>query len=78
MIVGHSEGALAAMRLLEEIPLRGCVLVDGCQSVGDMLDADKRGETETDWFNREWLWDEIKKNVGSFGIHLFHTDQSIS
>ena len=69
VIIGHSSGAEAAMRLLESTPLRGIVLVSACHT--DLGDA---GERAAGYYNRPWKWSEMKKNVGSFGIHQFHSD----
>ena len=40
MLVGHSSGAVAAMRLLEKTPLLGAVLVSACHT--DLGDAGER------------------------------------
>ena len=40
VLVGHSSGAVAAMRLLEETPLLGAVLVSACHT--DLGDAGER------------------------------------
>ena len=69
VVIGHATGAVAAMRLLEQIPLRGCVLVSACHT--DQGDED---EQKTGYYSRPWLWDQMKKNVGSFGIHQFHSN----
>ena len=69
VIVGHSSGAEAAMRLLEEIKLRGIVLVSACHT--DLGDA---GEREAGWYARPWQWEKMKANAGSFGIHQFHSN----
>ena len=40
VLVGHSSGAVAAMRLLEKTPLLGAVLVSACHT--DLGDAGER------------------------------------
>ena len=63
VIIGHSSGAVAAMRLLETTPLRGVVLVAACHT--DLGDA---GERAAGYYSRPWEWESMKKNVGDFGI----------
>lgn len=66
IVVGHSSGAAAAMRLLESTKLAGVVLVSAYQS--DLGDA---GEAESGYFNRPWNWDAIRRNTGF--IVQFHS-----
>ena len=69
IIVGHSSGAVAAMRLLEKIPLKGIVLVAACHT-----DLGEPSEAAAGYYNRPWNWEEMKKNVGTAGISQFHSD----
>jgi predicted alpha/beta hydrolase family esterase len=64
VVIGHSSGAEAAMRLLESQPLLGIVLVSACWT--DLGDA---GERAAGYYARPWDWDAMKKNVGAFGIN---------
>ena len=69
VIVGHSSGAVAAMRLLESQKLLGVVLVSACWT--DLGDS---GEKAAGYYNRAWEWEAMKENVGSVGINQFHSD----
>ena len=66
VIVGHSSGAACAMRLLEQnLNLRGAVLVAAAHTdLGD--EAERRSE----YFNRPWDWETMKK--GARNIVCFH------
>ena len=57
VVVGHSSGAEAAMRLAEKHVLYGIVLVSAC--VTDLGDA---GEREAGWYNRRWEFEAMKSN----------------
>ena len=70
VVVGYGIGAVATMRLLEQIPLRGCVLISACHTEPILGEVGQDAE----WYSRPWLWDEMKKNVGSFGIHQFQNN----
>ena len=59
IVVGHSSGAEAAMRLAETTKLKGLVLVSAC--VTDLGDA---GERESGWYEGEWQWERIRANTG--------------
>lgn len=58
IFIGHSSGAVAGMRLLEDTKLLGCVLVAACHTdLGDM------GERLSGYYNRAWKWNKIKSNA---------------
>lgn len=58
ILIGHSSGAVAAMRYAETHKLEGIVLVSVCYTdLGDEKEAMSR------YFNEPWQWDLIKKNV---------------
>ncbi len=57
ILVGHSSGAIAAMRLAEQHPLLGSVLVGAYHT-----DLGMETEKLSGYFNRPWQWDNIKKN----------------
>jgi predicted alpha/beta hydrolase family esterase len=57
IIVGHSSGAIAAMRFAEENPLYGSVLVGGYHS-----DLGIENEKISGYFDKPWNWEAIKKN----------------
>lgn len=55
ILVGHSSGAIAAMRYAETYPIKGSVLVSGYYThLGD--DNEKAGG----WFDRPWNWEKIR------------------
>ena len=68
IIVGHSSGAVCAMRLLETTILKGVILVATCYT-----DLGDENEKASGYFNREWLWDDIKKNAKNF-ITQYHSE----
>jgi predicted alpha/beta hydrolase family esterase len=57
ILVGHSSGAIAAMRFAEANPLQGSVLVGAYHT-----DLGIPAEVESGYFNRAWNWESIKKN----------------
>ena len=59
VVVGHSSGAVAAMRLAERCKLRGIVVVAGYDS--DLGDANERA---SGYFDRPFDWDAIRANCG--------------
>jgi len=59
IVVGHSSGAEAAMRLCEDTKVKGIVLVSACHSDGGM-----ESEAISGYYNRPWQWQRIKENAG--------------
>ncbi|XP_064643898.1 putative hydrolase RBBP9 [Lineus longissimus] len=59
IIIGHSSGAAAAMRLAESQKLFGIILVSAYIS-----DMGEENEKESGYFNRPWEWEKIKQNCG--------------
>jgi hypothetical protein len=59
VVVGHSSGAVAALRLAERRRLRGIVVIAGYDS--DLGDASERA---SGYFDRPFRWDDIKANCG--------------
>lgn len=57
ILVGHSSGAIAAMRLAEQQPILGSILVGAYHT-----DLDMEKEKESGYFNRPWNWQNIQKN----------------
>jgi len=57
IIIGHSSGALAAMRYAEENKILGSVLVGACYT--DLGDED---EKKSGYYDDLWKWKDIKKN----------------
>mmetsp|Transcript_41496 Transcript_41496/g.60864 ORF Transcript_41496/g.60864 Transcript_41496/m.60864 type:complete len:198 (-) Transcript_41496:392-985(-) len=73
IVVGHSSGAQAALRLCETTKVAGCVLVAACHT-----DLGEPSETASGWYppsGGEWRWDDIRLNAGSNGgnIVLLHS-----
>ena len=66
VLVGHSSGAVAAMRFAETHRVRGSVLVSVCHT--DLGDA---GERASGYFNAPWHWERIRANQEWIGI--FHS-----
>lgn len=69
IIIGHSSGAEACMRLLENHKLLGAVLVCACHT-----DLGCESEAIAGYYNRPWNWEAIKGHVGPFGITQFHSN----
>ena len=66
VLVGHSSGAAAALRLLETTRLAGAVLVSACHSdLGDPV------ERASGYFNRPWDWATIRRHATHF-LMQFH------
>ncbi|MBS0185490.1 MAG: alpha/beta hydrolase [Proteobacteria bacterium] len=57
ILVGHSSGAVAAMRFAEKHEIMGSVLVGACYT-----DLGDEKEKLSGYFDRPWNWDAIKKN----------------
>lgn len=57
VLVGHSSGALAAMRFAEHNKLLGSVLIGAMHT-----DLGIESERLSGYYNKPWLWDNIKKN----------------
>ena len=66
VVIGHSSGAVAAMRLLESTKLLGVILVSACHT--DLGDANERA---SGYYNRRWEWESIAKNAR--WIDQFHS-----
>ena len=71
VIIGHSSGAVAAMRLLEEHQLHGAVLVASCHT--DLGDANERASGYYPPSGGPWRWNEICRNAGG-NVRLLHSD----
>lgn len=67
ILIGHSSGAVAAMRLLENHRLHGCVLVSACHT-----DLGCESERVAGYYSRPWQWATIKTNAD--WIIQYHSD----
>ncbi|HKC14501.1 MAG TPA: alpha/beta hydrolase [Patescibacteria group bacterium] len=57
ILIGHSSGAVAAMRFAEKNPILGSVLVGACYT-----DLGDEKEKSSGYYNRPWKWNSIKNN----------------
>ncbi len=57
IIIGHSSGALAAMRYAEDNKILGSVLVGACHT-----DLGYDSEKQSHYYDDPWKWDAIKGN----------------
>lgn len=57
IIVGHSSGAVAAMRYAEKYPLLGSILIGTCHT-----DLGYETERIAGYYDTPWQWHKIKKN----------------
>lgn len=57
VIVGHSSGAVCALRYAEKYPLLGSILVGGYYT-----DLGMSSEKQSEYFDADWQWDTIRKN----------------
>jgi len=58
LLIGHSSGAAAAMRLLENNTVKSVILVSAYWT-----DQGDKGEAASGYFNRTWEWDRINHNT---------------
>ena len=64
ILVGHSSGAVAAMRFAETHRLLGSVLVAVCQTgLGDA------GEAASGYYRAPWAWDRIRANQDWLAVY---------
>lgn len=58
IVIGHSSGAVAALRYLEDHKLEGVVLIGACYT-----DLGDEHEKKSGYYDDEWQWDKIKQNA---------------
>ena len=71
VVIGHSSGAVAALRLLEEHKLHGALLVSACHT-----DLGEESEAQAGYYppsGGPWQWEQIKVNSGG-NIIMLHSD----
>ena len=71
VLIGHSSGAVAAMRLCETARVAGLVLVSACHT-----DLGEPSETQAGYYppsGGEWRWDAIRSNSAG-NIAILHSD----
>lgn len=59
IVIGHSSGAEACMRLCETDRVKGLILVSACHT-----DLGVENERLSGWYEPEWKWHNIKNNAG--------------
>lgn len=57
ILIGHSSGAVAAMRFAEKNKIIGSILVGACYT-----DMGIEEEKQSGYYNRPWDWENIKNN----------------
>jgi uncharacterized protein len=72
ILVGHSSGAVAAMRYAETHRLLGSILVGVCHT--DLGDG---GEAASGYYRASWQWDQIRLNQQWIGIYQSTDDPLI-
>lgn len=68
IVVGHSSGAEAGMRLCEDTSVTGLILVSACHT-----DLGMPSEAKAGYYNRPWQWEKIKANT-EFRVQLGSTN----
>ncbi len=58
ILIGHSSGAVAALRFAEKHNLKGIILVSVCYT-----DLEDEKEKASHYFDEPWRWNDIKENV---------------
>jgi uncharacterized protein len=58
ILIGHSSGAVAAMRYLETHKVLGVVLVAACYT-----DLGSESEKLSGYFDKQWKWETIRSNA---------------
>jgi len=72
ILIGHSSGAMAAMRYAETHRLLGSVLVGVCHThLGDAFEA------ASGYYDAPWQWDRIRNNQRWIGIYQSSDDPLI-
>ncbi|MEO6238734.1 MAG: alpha/beta hydrolase [Vicinamibacterales bacterium] len=69
ILIGHSSGAVAAMRYAETHRLLGSILVGVCHT--DLGDS---GEAESGYYNQPWQWPLIRKHQQWIAIYHSRDD----
>jgi pimeloyl-ACP methyl ester carboxylesterase len=72
ILIGHSSGAVAAMRYAETHRLAGSVLVGVCHT-----DLGDRGEAASGYYREPWQWQRIRENQEWIGVFSSDDDPCI-
>ena len=68
IVVGHSSGALLAVRLAEKHGLAGVVLLAGTDN-----DLGDERERASGFFDTPWDWDAVRRNVPAARVRVLHS-----
>ena len=71
VVIGHSSGAVAAMRLLEDHELAGALLVSACHTDLGMASEQAAGYYPPS--GGPWQWDAMQRNAGG-NLCVLHSD----
>jgi predicted alpha/beta hydrolase family esterase len=58
ILIGHSSGAVAILRYLENHRALGAIIIGACYT-----DLGEKREKESGYYDDKWYWDKIKNNV---------------
>jgi predicted alpha/beta hydrolase family esterase len=72
ILIGHSSGAVAAMRYAETHRLRGSILVGVCHT-----DLGDPGEVASGYYSAPWQWDKIREHQQWIAIYQSTDDPLI-
>jgi len=72
VIIGHSSGAVAAMRYAETHTIRGSVLVGACYT-----DLGEASERVSGYYDHRWDWDAIRAHQQFIHLYASPTDPYI-
>jgi hypothetical protein len=72
ILIGHSSGAVAALRYAESHKVLGSVLVGVCHT-----DLGDPGERASGYYRAPWRWDDIRRNQQWIGIFQSDDDPHI-
>jgi predicted alpha/beta hydrolase family esterase len=72
ILIGHSSGAVAILRYLEENKCKLAILVGVCYT-----DLGDEHEKKSGYFDSPWAWDKIKNNAEKFIIFASKNDPYI-
>ena len=72
ILIGHSSGAVAILKYLEENKCKLAILVGACHT-----DLGDEREKKSGYFNDPWQWDKIKTNAGKIVLFASRNDPYI-
>ncbi len=72
LLIGHSSGAVAAMRYAQDNKIYGSILISPCYT-----DLGIEDEKQSGWYKDPWDWNAIKNNQKVIGLFYSKNDQLI-